>query len=198
MPLEMKSECQACSAATPADGVAFICSSECTYCCDCAGSSQRCPSCHGELQPRPRRGNLSTAPSMTQQRMAAFNDAWTRADVEQLISFFADDCVYTASIGPEPGATFVGKAEVANGIRQLLEHEKRVSAGVSTDAVASDAPIHIHGHRGFCEWSYPQLAPDGRAVETRGCDYFEFRGNLIVRKDAFIKRFGSDQPRGNG
>lgn len=198
MSLEMKSECQACGAATPADGVAFICSRECTYCGECAPVSQTCASCDGELQPRPRRGNLDNARSMTRNRLAAFNDAWTRADVEQLLSFFADDCVYAASIGPEPGSTFVGKAEVEEGIVALLEHEKEVSAGMSTEAVSPDAPIHIHGDRGFCEWSYRQLAPEGREVETRGCDFFEFRGNLIVRKDAFIKSFASVQRRGNG
>ena len=56
MALEMRPACERCAAALPADGAAFICSYECTFCPGCAsGMQQRCPNCGGELVPRPRR-----------------------------------------------------------------------------------------------------------------------------------------------
>jgi hypothetical protein len=57
MALEMKSHCERCSAALAQDSAdARICSNECTYCADCAGGlAGRCPTCGGELLPRPRR-----------------------------------------------------------------------------------------------------------------------------------------------
>jgi DNA-binding winged helix-turn-helix (wHTH) protein len=54
--LTMKGSCEACCAVLPADGVAFICSFECTFCGDCAAArEQRCPNCAGELVRRPMR-----------------------------------------------------------------------------------------------------------------------------------------------
>lgn len=52
----MKSCCEACERALRADGEAYICSFECTFCPECATSMQRiCPNCGGELLLRPRR-----------------------------------------------------------------------------------------------------------------------------------------------
>jgi hypothetical protein len=56
MALEMKPACETCGAALPAEGSAFICSYECTFCERCAeGGARRCPNCGGELVRRPRR-----------------------------------------------------------------------------------------------------------------------------------------------
>jgi GNAT superfamily N-acetyltransferase len=55
MSLEMRERCERCALPLPADGEAFICSFECTYCPACAAATARCPTCEGELTPRPRR-----------------------------------------------------------------------------------------------------------------------------------------------
>jgi two-component system, LytTR family, sensor kinase len=56
MNLEMKRGCEQCAAALAADGIAYICSFECTFCFTCAmGFDNRCPHCAGELVLRPRR-----------------------------------------------------------------------------------------------------------------------------------------------
>ena len=56
MTLEMRSECERCHAALAADGVAHICSYECTFCPSCADSmAGLCPNCGGELVRRPKR-----------------------------------------------------------------------------------------------------------------------------------------------
>ena len=56
MALELRSTCEGCGAALPADGTAYICSYECTFCARCAESGERaCPNCGGELVRRPRR-----------------------------------------------------------------------------------------------------------------------------------------------
>ncbi|WP_406705053.1 DUF1272 domain-containing protein [Tunturibacter empetritectus] len=52
----MKSECERCNTALNADGVAFICSYECSFCATCAQVMNAiCPNCGGELVLRPRR-----------------------------------------------------------------------------------------------------------------------------------------------
>ncbi len=58
MALEMKPACERCGVPLSVTGKAFICSYECTFCNECAGSMQAvCPNCNGELVPRPRRGS---------------------------------------------------------------------------------------------------------------------------------------------
>ena len=56
MALTMKPACEKCEATLAADGEAYICSYECTFCADCVESLEgRCPNCGGELLRRPRR-----------------------------------------------------------------------------------------------------------------------------------------------
>jgi len=56
MALEMRTSCEKCGAALAADGGAFICSYECTFCEKCATAMKHvCPNCGGELVRRPRR-----------------------------------------------------------------------------------------------------------------------------------------------
>lgn len=53
--LAMKKSCERCGAAIVADGRAYICSYECTYCEACFDTLDECPNCAGDLQPRPTR-----------------------------------------------------------------------------------------------------------------------------------------------
>ena len=56
MGLEMRAVCERCEASLQADGIAFICSHECTFCDGCTTAMKRiCPNCSGELVRRPRR-----------------------------------------------------------------------------------------------------------------------------------------------
>ena len=56
MPLLMKSECEKCQKPLSSDGLAFICSYECTFCDSCTAAMKNiCPNCQGELAPRPKR-----------------------------------------------------------------------------------------------------------------------------------------------
>ena len=56
MSLEMRRECERCGSALTDEGVAFICSYECTFCAGCTeGMDHLCPNCGGELVVRPRR-----------------------------------------------------------------------------------------------------------------------------------------------
>jgi len=49
MALEMKKECEKCGRGLPADGEAYICTYECTFCRDCAvAMNSVCPNCGGE------------------------------------------------------------------------------------------------------------------------------------------------------
>jgi hypothetical protein len=60
MALEMKLTCEKCHGRLAFDGVAFICSYECTFCPTCAPLLPACPNCGGELVRRPRRASAAS------------------------------------------------------------------------------------------------------------------------------------------
>lgn len=50
---------------------------------------------------------------VTTQELQAFADAWNRHDIDALMSFMTDDCVFEASAGPEAcGTRFEGRETV--------------------------------------------------------------------------------------
>ena len=60
--LEMKGECERCEKAVAKDGVAYICSFECTFCESCSAEMEFiCPNCTGRLVVRPERSTLHQA-----------------------------------------------------------------------------------------------------------------------------------------
>jgi len=122
---------------------------------------------------------MTREPTMTLERLRAFNEAWGRGDVDALMRYVADDCVYGASVGPEPGETFVGRDAVRAGFERMLAFD--------ADKEGREGDCWVAGDLGAAEWSYVETSADGTAVEIRGCDLFRFRGDLIVRKDAFRK-----------
>ena len=55
MALEMRASCERCGSALAADGEAYICTFECTFCAECTRAiDEVCPNCGGELVRRPR------------------------------------------------------------------------------------------------------------------------------------------------
>ena len=116
---------------------------------------------------------------MTRERLLAFGAAWNRGDVDDIMSYFAAECTYHASAGPEPGRTYEGREAVRRGVIDMLAYDR---GGRSKSGVA-----FVAGERGVAEWSYEFTAADGIVTEIRGCDVFEFEGDLIRRKDAFRK-----------
>ncbi len=60
MALEMRDRCERCAAPLTANGDAYICSYECTFCGACTEAlDEICPNCGGELVRRPRRAGTS-------------------------------------------------------------------------------------------------------------------------------------------
>ena len=109
--------------------------------------------------------------------MAAFNNH----DAGAVASFFAPNGVMLAPIGPEPvGRTLAGP----DAIRSALE--KRFAD--SPDIQWTEAKTWITGNKALSEWRVRGTAPDGSAIDTLGCDLWEFEGAKIVKKDSYYKQ----------
>jgi rhodanese-related sulfurtransferase/ketosteroid isomerase-like protein len=124
-----------------------------------------------------------TSPTMTTERLRQFGAAWARADLDALMAFVTDDCIYLASVGPEPGATYRGREEVRRGFAAMLAYDRGRERHGGTVVVAGDA--------GFAEWSFTETTTDGGRRLIRGCDLFEFRDGRISKKDAYRKLLGT-------
>jgi two-component system, LytTR family, sensor kinase len=62
MHLGMKTQCEKCGSTLLADGEAYLCSYECTFCRDCTlNMNGVCPNCGGELVRRPQRKTLTSS-----------------------------------------------------------------------------------------------------------------------------------------
>ena len=126
-------------------------------------------------------GRAVAATSMTLERLQAFADAWNRHDIDSLMSFMTDDCVFEASAGPDMGGTsFQGRAQVREGFMRAWRDYP--------DARWNNPSHFISGDRGVSEWVFTGTHSTGQRVEIKGCDLFTFRGEKIVVKNSFRKQ----------
>jgi steroid delta-isomerase-like uncharacterized protein len=112
--------------------------------------------------------------------LEAFLDAFNRHDVDAIMSFFTDDCVFDTPRGPAPsGRHLVGKEQVREGIQARFDGIPDIHYG--------DDRHFTSGDRGVSEWTIRGTQVSGGAIEVRGCDLFEFADGRISRKDSFWK-----------
>lgn len=121
-----------------------------------------------------------TGPAVTTDLLRAFLAAFNAHDLDAIMEFFTDDCVFEMPRGPAPGGRrLVGREEVREGIRSRLE-------GIP-DVRYDDDRHWVSGDRGVSEWTIRGTQRTGEPIEVRGCDLFEFSGGRISRKDSFWK-----------
>ena len=60
---------------------------------------------------------------MTKETLLKFIEAWGNQNIDKIAAFFTDDCIYKASVGPEPGITYKDKVSVMNGVKNMMNHD---------------------------------------------------------------------------
>jgi hypothetical protein len=104
-----------------------------------------------------------------------FSAAWEAKDLDVLMTLLTDDVIYSASIGPEPGTTYRGKAAVRAGIAAIIAHDAATKIEITE--------LYADGDRLFPLWRY--TLPDGSFA--MGMDVISLRDGLICRKDGYRK-----------
>ena len=123
---------------------------------------------------------IKQSPEVTVEFLQAFANAWNRHDVDDLMSFMTDDCVFEASAGDEVcGTRYEGADAVRAGFSKAWES--------LPDAKWGDASHFVSGDRGVSEWVFSGTQADGKRVEVTGCDIFTFRDGKIVVKNSYRK-----------
>ena len=109
-----------------------------------------------------------------------FTAGWNKHDVDVLMTFMADDCVFESTAGPDAcGTRHSGRERVREAIA-------RVFANVP-DAAFRDARHFVAGDRGASEWLFTGTSREGKKIEVNGCDLFVFRAGKIAVKSSFFK-----------
>jgi steroid delta-isomerase-like uncharacterized protein len=112
--------------------------------------------------------------------LEGLHDAFNAHDLDAIMAFFTDDCVFDAPRGPAPGGRrLVGKEEVRKGFQARFD-------GIP-DIEYTDARHFASGDRGVSEWTIRGHHATGEPIEVRGCDLFEFSDGKISRKDSYWK-----------
>ena len=133
----------------------------------------------GVRKPRAKRSLTKRRP-VTTKLLDAFADAWNRHDVDRLMMFMSDDCVFEASAGPEVcGTRYEGREHVRKGYAEVF--------ATFPDAQWSGARHVISGNRGVSEWTFSGTRADGTRVEVTGCDLFSFKNGKIAVKNSYRK-----------
>ena len=117
---------------------------------------------------------------VTVHLMKAFLDAFNRHDLNAIMDYFADDCVFYMPRGAGPrGDRYTGKEAVRAGLAKRFEGIPDVHYGEDRHWAC--------GNLGLSEWTLTGTASSGRRLEVRGVDVLEFFDGKITRKDSFWK-----------
>ena len=122
----------------------------------------------------------SSPPDVTPEVLQAFAEAWNRHDVDALMAFMTDDCVFESSAGTDvAGTRYVGREAVRAGYTEVWK--------TFPDAHWGNARHLVQGERGVSQWTFTGTRADGSRVEVHGCDLFTFRDGKIALKDSYRK-----------
>ena len=116
---------------------------------------------------------------VTPEVLQAFAKRGNRHDVDALMSFMAEECVFEASGGPEAcGTRYVGRDAVR--ARYAEVWSTFPDARWATRATSWQA-VRVS------EWTFTGTKTDGSRVEVNGCDLFTFREGKIAVKNSYRK-----------
>jgi len=125
--------------------------------------------------------------SVTAETLARFGDAWNRHDIDSLMSFMTDDCIFETVAGPDVcGSRHVGREAVRKAFASAWES--------FPDAQWKNGNHWVAGDRGVSESTFVGTALDGSRVEANMVDLFVFRDGKIHVKNAFRKNRPAQPP----
>jgi ketosteroid isomerase-like protein len=123
---------------------------------------------------------MTSRAAVTVDTLQEVLDAFNRHDLDAIMAHFADDAVFESPRGSDPwGTRFAGKAAVREGLALRF-------SGIP-DVHYSEDRHWVSGDRGCSEWLLTGTTTAGERIAVRGCDLWEFRDGLIVRKDSYWK-----------
>lgn len=101
-------------------------------------------------------------------------------DLNRVLGHFAPDAVFEGPRGPDRwGQRFVGREACGQAFAARFE-------GIPDVRYRDDRHFAV-GDRGASEWTLTGTTREGTRLDVRGCDLWELRDGLVVKKDSYWK-----------
>lgn len=123
---------------------------------------------------------MSASTPITTATLEAFSAAWNAHDIDALMSFMSEDCVFQTAAGSEACGTRVTGPEA---VRKAFA----AAWQAVPDAQWENGVHFVHGDFGTSQWTFTGTAADGSRIETDGIDVFTFKNGKIALKNVFRK-----------
>lgn len=109
-----------------------------------------------------------------------FVAAWNTRDISRLMDCFDPEATFKGPVGPDPsGSVAHGHEAIRTALQSMFE---QLPSGKLVPTLLFCSATHA-----LSEWYYEYPGPLGTPVRTYGCDVYEFAGDLIMSKNAYIK-----------
>lgn len=119
--------------------------------------------------------------TVTADMLAEFAAAWNRHDIDALMRFMTEDCVFETVAGPDAcGSRHTGVEAVRTAFAAAWKN--------FPDAQWNNGRHWVAGDRGVSECTFAGTAADGSRVEADMVDIFTFQDGKIRVKNAFRKQ----------
>ena len=122
----------------------------------------------------------SANPPVSVATLAAFSAAWNRHDIDALMSFMTEDCVFQTAAGPDACGTRIRGTQA---VRQAFA----AAWATVPDAQWTNGVHFVSGDFGTSQWTFTGTAADASRIEVDGIDVFTFRDGKIALKNVFRK-----------
>ena len=117
---------------------------------------------------------------ITPTLLDAITDAYNRNDIDDVMSFFAEDAVFDHAAGTEiNGTRFEGLETIRSIFEGLFNNVERVNW--------NPIDTRISGDKAYCEFHRVAQLKSGETQDFLSIDVLTFREGLIVHKDTFYK-----------
>ena len=117
---------------------------------------------------------------MTPDQLQSYSDAWNDHDIDKVMSYMTEDCIFETGGGTERYGTRYQGFDVVK--------ERFVEVWTDLPDVQFEALVHfVQGDHGCSEWTFRGTRTDGTKVEIDGCDLFTFENGKIKSKRSYIK-----------
>ena len=111
----------------------------------------------------------------------AISDAFNSNDIDQVMSFFADNAVFDHAAGPEiHGTSSIG----ADAIRAVFKDMFERVESVRWETLGAI----IEGNKAICQYRRTATFPSGEIQDFKTVDILTFRDDKIIHKDTYFKQ----------
>ncbi|WP_299787969.1 nuclear transport factor 2 family protein [uncultured Shewanella sp.] len=117
---------------------------------------------------------------MNSDDLSLYSDAWNAHDIDKIMAYMSQDCVFETAGGEEKfGTRYTGYSQVKKRFMSVWHDFPDVRFENVSHFVSAD--------RGCSEWTFVATNMDGSTLEIEGCDLFTFKGGKIAVKRTFLK-----------